>query len=346
MASDKRKVPEPADNYFDANTTLFTVGFLAVYFMIYGVMSLVFDSDDHSTKAGFVDVVFFALIIMAIVAYYYSLETAKQDSFWEDLKISTKAYLNNGYSMLEVLGFLLLFRVGTALFGIPMGAGEKPWSISFLESIAQLWLTVLVIIQFFKYIFKIDIVAALFGDVDWASLFETKAVEKNADKEDTSGPKEEVFNVSNNLYNYEDAKAVCRAMGSRLATYDEIEASYMGGAEWTSYGWSEGQHAYFPTQKETWARLQELKGHEHDLGRPGVNGGYFANPNVRLGVNCYGVRPQITAADQALMDAKKNRVVPKTAEERELDMKVEFWKANKDKLLVLSSFNNNKWSKY
>jgi hypothetical protein len=209
---------------------------------------------------------------------------------------------------------------------------------------------VLLIIQFFKYIFKIDIVAALFGDVDWARLFETKKDEedsgKESDKEDKSGPKEEVFNVSNNLYNYEDAKAVCRAMGSRLATYDEIEASYMGGAEWTSYGWSEGQHAYFPTQKETWARLQELKGHEHDLGRPGVNGGYFANPNVRLGVNCYGVRPQITAADQALMDAKKNRVVPKTAEERELDNKVEFWKANKDKLLVLSSFNNNKWSKY
>ena len=120
----------------------------------------------------------------------------------------------------------------------------------------------------------------------------------------------------------------------------------MGGADWTSYGWSEGQHAYFPTQKATWARLQELKGHEHDLGRPGVNGGYFANPNVRLGVNCYGVRPQITAADQALMDAKKNRVVPKTAEERELEKKVDFWKANKDKLLVLSSFNNNKWSKY
>jgi hypothetical protein len=182
--------------------------------------------------------------------------------------------------------------------------------------------------------------------VDWASLFDTKAVEKKSEDAVPSGPKEEVFNVSNNLYNYEDAKAVCRAMGSRLATYDEIEASYMGGAEWTSYGWSEGQHAYFPTQKATWARLQELKGHEHDLGRPGVNGGYFANPNVRLGVNCYGVRPQITAADQALMDAKKNRVVPKTAEERELDKKVEFWKANKDKLLVLSSFNNNKWSKY
>jgi hypothetical protein len=209
-------------------------------------------------------------------------------------------------------------------------------------------LTVLLIIQFFKYIFKIDIVGAIFGDVDLASLFETKKTEVAVvdASGSTVGPKEEVFNVSNNLYNYEDAKAVCRAMGSRLATYDEIEASYMGGAEWTSYGWSEGQHAYFPTQKATWARLQELKGHEHDLGRPGVNGGYFANPNVRLGVNCYGVRPQITDADQALMNAKKNRVVPKSQEERDLDMKVEFWKANKDKLLVLSSFNNDKWSKY
>ena len=348
MASDKRKVPDPADNYFDANTTLITVGFLAIYFMIYGIMNLVFDDEDHSTKAGFVDVIFFGLLIGAGVAYYYSLETKKQDTFWEDLKKSTKTYLDNAYSVLEVLGFLLLFRVGTVLFGIPMGAGEKPWSVSFLESKAYLFLTVLLIIQFFKYIFQIDIVSALFGDVDWASLFETKKVEseKKTDKEESSGSKEEVFNVSNNLYTYEDAKAVCRAMGSRLAKYDEIEASYMGGAEWTSYGWSEGQHAYFPTQKATWARLQELKGHEHDLGRPGVNGGYFANPNVRLGVNCYGVRPQITAADQALMDAKKNRVVPKTAEERELEKKVDFWKANKDKLLVLSSFNNNKWSKY
>jgi hypothetical protein len=341
MASDKRKVPDPADNYFDANTTLITVGFLAVYFMIYGIMSLVFDTDDHSTMASFVNVAFFVLIIAAVVSYYYSLDTEKQDSYWEDLKKSTKAYLNNAYSVLEILGFLVLLRVGTAVFGAPMGS-------SLLESNAHLLLTVLLIIQFFKYIFQIDIVGALFGDVDWASLFKTKKVEseKKTDKEDASGSKEEVFNVSNNLYTYEDAKAVCRAMGARLAKYDEIEASYMGGAEWTSYGWSEGQHAYFPTQKATWARLQELKGHEHDLGRPGVNGGYFANPNVRLGVNCYGVRPQITAADQALMDAKKNRVVPKTAEERELDKKVEFWKANKDKLLVLSSFNNNKWSKY
>ena len=203
---------------------------------------------------------------------------------------------------------------------------------------ASLFLTILMLIQFFKYIFQIDIVGVIFGE---ESLFKTKPEET-----ESSGSKEEVFNVSNNLYTYEDAKAVCQAMGSRLATYDEIEASYMGGAEWTSYGWSEGQHAYFPTQKETWARLQEIKGHEHDLGRPGVNGGYFENPNVRLGVNCYGIKPQISAADSALMNAKKNSVVPRSKEEIELDKKVQFWKENKDKFLVLSGFNNDKWSKY
>ncbi len=345
-SSDKKKVPDPADNYFDSGTTLMTMGFLAIYFIIYGILNKIFDDEDHHTKASFVDVISLVVFIGIGFAYYYSLSADKQDSFWKDLKESTRKYLDNAYSVLEVIGFLVAFNIGIFLFGIPTGPGEKPWSISFLESKAYLFLTVLLIIQFFKYIFKIDIVGAIFGDVDWASLFETKKTAVAAGPDDNQGPKEEVFNVSNNLYNYEDAKAVCRAMGSRLATYDEIEASYMGGAEWTSYGWSEGQHAYFPTQKETWARLQELKGHEHDLGRPGVNGGYFANPNVRLGVNCYGVRPQITDADQALMNAKKNRVVPKTAEERELDMKVEFWKANKDKLLVLSSFNNDKWSKY
>jgi hypothetical protein len=227
-----------------------------------------------------------------------------------------------------------------------VGPEMKPWSIGFLESIAYLFLTVLIPIQVFKYIFQIDIVAVIFGE---ESLFkmktETKSIKK-VSEDDKPTTKEEVFNVSNNLYTYDDAKAVCRSMGSRLATYDEIEASYMGGAEWTSYGWSEGQHAYFPTQKATWARLQEIKGHEHDLGRPGVNGGYFENPNVRLGVNCYGVRPQMSAADTALMNAKKNNLVPRSKEEIELDKKVQFWKENKDKFLVLSGFNNEKWSKY
>ena len=338
MSSSDKKVPDPADNYFDTNTTLMILGFLAIYFIIYAIMNVVFDENAHSTKASFVDVVFLVVFLGIGAFYYYSLSEKEQELFWSNLKESTRKYLNNAYSVLEVLGFIVLFKVGIAIFGISTESGMKPWSVGFIESMASLFLTILMLIQFFKYIFQIDIVGVIFGE---ESLFKTKPEET-----ESSGSKEEVFNVSNNLYTYEDAKAVCQAMGSRLATYDEIEASYMGGAEWTSYGWSEGQHAYFPTQKETWARLQEIKGHEHDLGRPGVNGGYFENPNVRLGVNCYGIKPQISAADSALMNAKKNSVVPRSKEEIELDKKVQFWKENKDKFLVLSGFNNDKWSKY
>ena len=331
---------DTADNYVDINTITLTVAFLATYFIIYAIVNMIFGEDDHNTKASFVDVIFLVLFVVACFAYYYSLDSKHQDSFWADLKESTRKYLKNAYSVLEIIGFLVVFKLGIFLFGIPTEPGMKPWSVAFLESKAYLFLTILLIIQFFKYVLKVDIVNVLFG---MESLFKPEDVKVAIAP---AAPADEVFNVSNNLYTYEDAKAVCRAMGSRMATYDEIEASYMGGAEWTSYGWSEGQHAYFPTQKATWAKLQEMKGHEHDLGRPGVNGGYFANPNVRLGVNCYGVRPPITDADRALMDAKKNRVVPKTREEQELDMKVDFWKANKDKLLVLSGFNEDKWSKY
>ena len=42
--------------------------------------------------------------------------------------------------------------------------------------------------------------------------------------------KEEVFHVGNNLYNYKEAKAVCKAYGADLADYDQIEKAYMDGA--------------------------------------------------------------------------------------------------------------------
>ena len=67
----------------------------------------------------------------------------------------------------------------------------------------------------------------------------------------------EVFNISNNLYTYDDAQAVCSVYGAQLATYEQIEDSYKNGGEWCNYGWSENQMAFFPTQKSTWDKLQK-----------------------------------------------------------------------------------------
>ena len=77
----------------------------------------------------------------------------------------------------------------------------------------------------------------------------------------------EVFHVPNNIYNYEEAKAICKAYDSELATYDQIEDAYNKGANWCSYGWSEGQLALFPTQKNVYDDLQKNKGHENDCGQ-------------------------------------------------------------------------------
>ena len=102
----------------------------------------------------------------------------------------------------------------------------------------------------------------------------------------------EVFNIGNNIYTYNNAEEVCKAHGARLATYDEIENSYNNGAEWCNYGWSEGQMAYFPTQKSTWNELQKDDRLKNACGRPGVNGGYMLNPNIKFGANCFGVKPR------------------------------------------------------
>ena len=340
---------KPEINIFNPQTVLLSLSVLILYFVLNAVTGIFFNSEDisqQSTKASFIDFILIAVIAGAALIYYYSLPPSLQDSYWDDILTSTKGYLNNAYSILGVILFIVTLYTGIYLFAIKMTPESKPWTISFLESNAYLLLLILGAIQFFKIILKIDVVPIIFGEI---GLPASPAIVIDSSGSVVPAPpkeKNELFNVSNNLYSFEEAGAVCKAMGSRLATYDEVEDAYNNGAEWSTYGWSEGQHAYFPTQKETWKKLQTIKGHENDLGRPGVNGGYFSNPNVRFGVNCYGVKPPMTDSEKALMDAKKDRVYPKTQEDQLLDAKVEFWKANKDKMIVLSGYNNEAWSRY
>lgn len=172
---------------------------------------------------------------------------------------------------------------------------------------------------------------------------DTKKKEDTATEiiKDIVANQDEVFNVSNNLYTYDDAKMVCGALDARLATYDEIEDTYKKGGEWCNYGWSEGQHAYFPTQKETWKKLQLDEKKKHNCGRPGINGGYMKNPHIKFGANCFGKRP--VAKDSDLLKLNTGDLAPKTPDEIVLDQKVNAWKANAAKL-ELNPFNHLKWS--
>lgn len=109
--------------------------------------------------------------------------------------------------------------------------------------------------------------------------------------------KKEVFHIANQDYSYEQAKCKCESYGARLATKEEITEAYNNGANWCTYGWTDKQSAYYPVQKCEWDKLQSEnerlpKNQQKFCGMPGLNGGFFANPILKFGVNCYGVKPK------------------------------------------------------
>ena len=77
-----------------------------------------------------------------------------------------------------------------------------------------------------------------------------------------------------------------------------------------------------------------------------MNGGYFANPYIKFGVNCYGIKPEPKAGDLSMMETRKTRPYPRTEEEQKMDEKVEYWKNNMEDMLRVSSHNRDKWSRY
>ena len=153
---------------------------------------------------------------------------------------------------------------------------------------------------------------------------------------------DQVYHIPGNKYTYDDARALCQAYGNRLADYNEVEKAYVAGGDWCSYGWSENQLALFPTQHKKWKKLQTIKGHENDCGRPGINGGYIDNPNVKFGVNCYGFKPKMTRLEGELM--KYDSLYPETQTEVDFNNKVDYWKTRIRDILV-SPFNSKHWSR-
>jgi hypothetical protein len=289
----------------------------------------------------------------------------------------TYNYINNLLSnptIILILVVVLIIYIG--LF-VGLGSGEQSGSVSpsllstqslsnkssnLLSSLtgsqsktnnssSYSWIFIIMIVLFillittniFQYIYSVDIFAQI------KNIFTNHPeVDIIIDKQEpsTTVPEiklyPEVFNIPSNTYGYEDAKALCKAYGARLATYEEIENTYNRGGEWCNYGWSEGQMALFPTQKKTWDKLQTIEGHENDCGRPGVNGGYIANPHVQFGVNCYGHKPRMTQEEEELMATQP--IYPKTMKDIAMEKRVEYWK---DKLpeIIVSPFNHTSWSK-
>jgi hypothetical protein len=306
---------------FNKNNINLILWMLAIFFIIKFVMGVM---NGTGVISPAIDVVVFVGIIV------YVIYLPKNDDIVSAATTELKREMED-YRTMIYLGVVvaILFAVGM-IFG-----SATPVSLGLLKNIGFVYLIFLGIINFCVYVLKIPVVDMIFSKPKQKEESATEIIKDIVSNQD------EVFNVANNLYTYDDAKMVCGALDARLATYDEMEDTYKKGGEWCNYGWSEGQYAYFPTQKETWKKLQSDEKNKHNCGRPGINGGYMENPNIKFGANCFGKRP--TAKNTDLLKLNTGDLVAKNPDEIALDQKVNAWKANAAKLEV-NPFNHLKWS--
>jgi hypothetical protein len=175
---------------------------------------------------------------------------------------------------------------------------------------------------------------------EFAPSAESPMVEKGAVEKILPG-KKQVFNIATNKFRYSDAEPLCKAFGAELASYDQVKEAWSKGADWCNYGWVKGQAAVYPTQEATYAKLQA--GPEDQRGAcgvPGVNGGYFDNPDIRFGVNCYGDRPNENETD---VRKKMGADGIMTQDGLEYNRKVRDYKAHRMDIPV-NPFNEQVWS--
>jgi hypothetical protein len=152
----------------------------------------------------------------------------------------------------------------------------------------------------------------------------------------------EVFNISENEYTYYDAEPLCRALGAELATYSQVKNAWEKGADWCNYGWVKGQAAVYPTQSDTWDKLQHgPEDEKYACGNPGVNGGFFDNPEMRFGVNCYGKKPAESSNDEVKIMGRGG--LPRTPATLKVDKQIQEYKNSLDTIGILP-FSSDAWS--
>ena len=245
-------------------------------------------------------------------------------------------------TVLVLLFIVLMYHIVFASLGnlktggIETATKVKNPSVTVLETILWAFFLLLLLLNGVKYFYNIDVNAGITRLFTGKPELEVKVTQKAIKppkplKRGRGRGTKQVYHIPGNEYTYDDAKLVCKAFGGSLANYNEVERAYKKGGEWCSYGWSDKQQALFPTQKSTWKELQGIKGHEHDCGRQGINGGYIDNANVRFGVNCYGRKPNIRQIERDNM--KHSVKYPKSAEDIENDKKLKK-RAKKEKTNV------------
>lgn len=149
----------------------------------------------------------------------------------------------------------------------------------------------------------------------------------------------QVFHISDSIFGYDDAEAVCKAYGAELADYKQMIEAYKKGANWCNPGWVKGQLALYPIQHSFWKKKQENSDPDRrgECGQPGINGGYYQNRHMQFGVNCWGQK-------RAPIGEERMKHAYQSDMDRELARKVAVFRRQLGNL-SLAPFNQESWHK-
>ena len=234
--------PQTLDNSLNGlfNNTLmqYVFEFLAIYIIGYFLIGYVFNQSGDRTLqlVRILDTVVFVFIVIILVITYGNTTIDTIGTQISDSLTAFKEFADNPFSIFAVILFIVLLYSSVYLVRIPMTPDLKPFSIMILENIAFLMIVILLIFDFFKYILDVDLLNYVFEESKVISTPSPSPTVTTMKPTATSPPQtDEVFNIRNNLYTYNEAQEVCSIYGAKLATYDEIEKSYNEGGEWCNY---------------------------------------------------------------------------------------------------------------
>ena len=270
---------------------------------------------------------------------------------WMDGKIDQ--LLNLRIILLVIFVIAMIYFVINALAG---GTSENDnaestlfANVSILEILLWAIFIVIVVLNGFQYFFNTNITTEVNNLLSPKPKITITQSIPNSESDDLgAGPdlkmKKQVFHIPSNVYDYDNAKALCQAYDAQLATIDQMEEAYKSGAEWCSYGWSDKQMILYPTQKATWETLQKSTdpAKKNSCGRPGINGGFMSDTSLKVGVNCYGAKPDMNQPSSKLMASlqtvESGKMLNPQHEAKVKEMR------SKIKDIVIAPFNKTAWS--
>lgn len=365
-----------ATTTFDYLSYIF--GFLCVYIFLYILLGIFFQESSHEEfqiiLSRSLDIFMSIVVLTVALTLFFSLPIVGQNPsiISQTLQDQIYYFLVDPLSTLIVaIGIFILYLI-IYLFRIPMTPATKPFTIILLENGSWILFAVLIIQNFAHTFLKIDLVDTfvLFLDdvFDLKSDVLTKKPTITTAKPSTvipespqpipnppPAPKQnvidgtKVFHIPENRYTYEEAPAACAAVGATLATHEQMKAAYEEGADWCNYGWSADQTAFYPTQPESWNKIQANPSTANHCGRPGLNGGYMENPNITFGVNCYDSNLQHTTETykNTINDTQaiETQPLPLTPEEVAFNQKLQNWTQNTANVNI-QKVDQKQWTEY